>query len=72
LKNPVKSARLLVSGKRLPVSISATGGSYPKVVKVDGNVVFTQPGMVALSLKPMSAGWQPIQVRSLTLAPASP
>jgi len=61
---------VLASGQTLSGTAPTTGDySNFKLTDLDGELDLANPGSVTLTVKPVADGWQPMNLRSLTLRP---
>ncbi|HUC83797.1 MAG TPA: alpha-L-fucosidase [Candidatus Acidoferrales bacterium] len=67
------SFQIILGGQKLEATAPATG-DYTRfqTVPVGGMLEIAQAGVVTLLVKPVAAGWQPMNLRSLRLMPATP
>ena len=62
---------MTLAGTKLPGKAINTG-DYGKFASLDlGTVEVGSPGQFSLSVKPIKAGWQPINLKSIQLKPAN-
>jgi len=64
---------IVVGDQKLPGTAPNTG-NYTKFqqIEIAGELNLAQPGEFTLVAKPVAAGWQPMNLKSLTLKPATP